>query len=299
MHIPVLYNEALKYLDIKSGENFIDCTLGDGGHTLGILNRNAPDGKVLAIDWDMEMIKRVITRISDFDLRERLILVNDNFSNLKKIVGEHKFSNISGVLLDLGMSSFHIEESGRGFTFLKDEPLGMNFVGDGSRSDYLNAEEIINNYSEKKLAEIFKEYGGERFARSMAQRIAEARKSGPIKTTKELIGVIKSAVPSKYRHGRIHFATRIFQALRIEVNREIENLKSVLPQAFDVLNGGGRLAVISFHSLEDKQVKDFFRDKKTKGEMQILTKKPIKPSFEEVKNNPRARSAKIRIAIKI
>src|SRR3990167_3687288 len=236
MHIPVLYNEALKYLDIKSGENFIDCTLGDGGHTLGILNRNAPNGKVLAIDWDMEMIKRVITRISDFDLRERLILVNDNFANLKKIVNEYNFNNISGVLLDLGMSSFHIEESGRGFTFLKDEPLGMNFVGDSFGGDLPSAEEIINNYSGEKLAEIFKEYGGERFARSMAQRIVEARKLGPIKTTKELIGVVKSAVPSKYRHNRIHFATRIFQALRIEVNGEIENLKSVLPQAFDVLS---------------------------------------------------------------
>ena len=143
MHIPVLYNETLKYLDLKSGENFIDCTLGDGGHTLGVLNRTAPNGKVLAIDWDMEMIKRVITRISDFDLRERLILVNDNFANLKKIVNEYNFNNISGVLLDLGMSSFHIDESGRGFSFLKDEPLGMNFVGDNSCNDLLNAEEII------------------------------------------------------------------------------------------------------------------------------------------------------------
>ncbi|MEK7627618.1 MAG: 16S rRNA (cytosine(1402)-N(4))-methyltransferase RsmH, partial [Patescibacteria group bacterium] len=284
MHIPVLYNETLKYLDLKSGENFIDCTLGDGGHTLGVLNRTAPNGKVLAIDWDMEMIKRVITRISDFDLRERLILVNDNFANLKKIVNEYNFNNISGVLLDLGMSSFHIDESGRGFSFLKDEPLGMNFVGDNSCNDLLNAEEIINKYSGEKLAEIFREYGGERFARSMARRIVEARKIMPIKTTKELIGVIKSAVPSKYRHNRIHFATRIFQALRIEVNREMENLKSVLPQAFDVLSSGGRLAVISFHSLEDKQVKYFFREKKLKGEVNILTKKPIKPSFEEVKS---------------
>lgn len=266
---------------------------------MGILNRNAPNGKVLAIDWDMEMIKRVIIRISDFDLRERLILVNDNFVNLKKIVSEYNFNNISGVLLDLGMSSFHIEESGRGFTFLKDEPLGMNFVGDGFGNDLPNAEEIINNYSGEKLAEIFKEYGGERFARSMAGKIVEARKTKLIKTTKELIGVIKSAVLSKFRHNRIHFATRIFQALRIEVNREIENLKSVLPQVFDVLNSGGRLAVISFHSLEDKEVKDFFREKKTKGEMNILTKKPLRPFFEEVKNNPRARSAKMRVAVKI
>lgn len=299
MHIPVLYNEILKYLDIQPGENFIDGTLGDGGHTLGILSRNAPDGKVLAIDWDMEMIKRVITRISDFDLRERLILVNDNFANLKKIVGKYNFNNISGVLFDLGMSSFHIEESGRGFTFLKDEPLSMSFAGGNSDEDFPDAEEIINNYSGEKLAEIFKEYGGERFARPIAQKIVAARIAGPIKTTKELIGVIKSAVPAKYRHGRIHFATRIFQALRIEVNREIENLKSVLPQAFDVLNSGGRLAAISFHSLEDKQVKNFFREKKSKGEADILTKKPLKPSWEEVKDNPRARSAKMRAAVKI
>lgn len=299
MHIPVLYNEALKYLDIKPGENFIDCTLGDGGHTLGILSKNAPDGKVLAIDWDMEMIKRVVVRASGFDLRERLILVNDNFANLEKIVREHNFNNINGILLDLGMSSFHIEESGRGFTFLKNEPLDMSFSGGSFRGNFSGAEEIVNNYSGEKLAKIFMEYGGERFSRSMAKRIVEARKTGPIKTTKELIGVIKSAVPSRYRHGRIHFATRIFQALRIEVNGEMENLKAVLPQAFDVLSGGGRMAVISFHSLEDKQVKDFFREKRIKGEMNILTKKPVKPSWEEVKNNHRARSAKIRVAVKI
>lgn len=309
MHIPVLYNETLRYLDIKPGENFIDCTLGDGGHTFGILKRNAPGGKVLSIDLDIEMIERVITRITISDLKERIIFVQDNFANLERIINDYKFKNIAGVLLDLGMSSYHLDNSERGFSFQRDERLDMRYsvnfqfpppaTGQAiSNFQSLTADEIINTYSKQKLEEIFLEYGEERFAGQIARKIVEVRQARPIHTTRELVSVIKLAIPLKYQHSRIHFATKIFQALRIAVNQEIENLKLVLPQAFDVLEKGGRLVVISFHSLEDRIVKNFFRDKSQENKIRILTKKPVTPSDEEISSNSRARSAKMRVAIK-
>lgn len=298
------------------GENFIDCTLGDGGHTLGILKKNAPDGKILGIDWDIEMIKRVIVRLSNEDLRDRFFLAQDNFSNLEKIVDHHKFKNIAGVLLDLGMSSYHIENSERGFSFRGDEELDMRYnknfqfplallaftkrAGQALPTfQSLTAEEVINTYSEDDLERIFREYGEERFARQIARKIIEVRGARPIRAARELVNVIKLAVPIKYQFGRIHFATKIFQALRIAVNQEMENLKLVLPQAFNILEKGGRLVVISFHSLEDGIVKNFFRSQSQENRVKILTKKPILPSAEEINNNPRARSAKMRAVVKI
>lgn len=263
---------------------------------MGILKSNEPEGKILAIDFDIEMIKRVIIRVSNLDLKDRLILEQGNFADLKKIVEKHKFKKIAGILLDIGMSSYHIDESVGGFSFRKEEDLDMRY---DRSSGLITAGEIVNTYSVDDLERIFKEYGEERFSRAISKKIIETRKSGPIKTTRDLVNVIKWAIPRKYQHGRIHFATRVFQALRIETNREIENLKSVLPQAVDILETGGRLVLISFHSLEDREVKHFFKNQANENKIKILTKKPARPSLEEIKNNPRARSAKLRAVVKI
>jgi len=285
-HIPVLQKEVLEYLSPKPNQNFIDCTIGEAGHTLAILEKNKPEGKVLGIEWDIELYKN----LSKLTIN-KLSLVNDNFVNLKEIVDREKFKPVHGILFDLGMSSWHLEESGRGFSFLRNEPLDMRF---GVQNE-LTAEEIVNKWKAKDIEKVLEEYGEERFAKRIAKNIVEIRKFKPIETTFQLLDVIKKAVPGWYQHRKIHFATRTFQALRIAVNDELENLKEVLPQALEILMPGGCLVIISFHSLEDRIVKNFFANQKFK----ILTKKPITPSEEEIKINPRSRSAKLRAILKI
>ncbi len=285
-HIPVLQKEVLDYLNPKANQNFIDCTIGSGGHATAILEKNRPKGKVLGIEVDSELIKNLASI-------ERLILVNDNFRNLKIIVEKYNFGPVQGILLDLGISSWHLEKSGRGFSFQRDESLDMRY-----RKNNFTAEEIINTWLEKEIEKILREYGEERFARRIAREIIKERKVRPIKTTFRLIEVVKKAISRRYLHQRIHFATRTFQALRIAVNNELENLEKVLSQAINVLEPKGRLVVISFHSLEDRIVKNFLRDKSKEGLVRILTKKPIRPTLEEIRNNPRARSAKLRAALK-
>ncbi|MBL7053062.1 MAG: 16S rRNA (cytosine(1402)-N(4))-methyltransferase RsmH [Candidatus Portnoybacteria bacterium] len=285
MHQPVLLNEVLEYLNPSPGKNFIDCTIGFGGHALSILEKNKPAGKVLGIDSENKVLEILKEKVSD----QRLILAQGNFINLKEIAAENKFTLINGILLDLGISSWHFEKSGKGFSFQKNEPLIMNYSG-----KELTAEEIVNEWTENELMEIFREYGEERYARSIARVICQKRKIEPIKTTDQLVEIIKQAVPGKYRYRRIHFATKTFQALRIAVNDELDNLKKVLPQAIEVLETEGRLVVISFHSLEDRIVKHFFRQAAKDGFIKILTKKPIMASQEEIELNPRSRSAKLR-----
>ncbi len=292
MHIPVLEKEVIQYLDPKPNENFIDCTIGEGGHTLAILERNGPNGKVLGIDADLEEIQILKSKIKNFG--KRLILVCDNFVNLKEIVVRENFKNIAGILFDLGLSSWHFAESNRGFTFKKNEPLDMRY---GNETAELTAEKIVNYWSFQDIEKILREYGEERFAEDIAQELVKARKISPVKTTFQLMGIIKRAVPVFYERGRIHFATRTFQALRIAVNDELNNLTKVLPQALEVLKPGGRLLVISFHSLEDKIVKDFYRGQTPVG-LKIINKKPILPTNQEIINNPRSRSAKLRAGLK-
>ena len=287
-HIPVLQKEVIDYLDPKPNENFIDATIGEGGHTAAILEKNKPNGKVLGIEIDPEILEK-------FKFQDRLILVNDSYVNLKNIIEKYNFGPIKGILFDLGMSSWHLEESGRGFSFQKDEPLDMRY--DESlkfkvQSSKLTAEEILNKWRGEELEKILREYGQERFAQGIAKKIIETRRIRPIKTTFQLVEIIKRATPSWYHHQRIHFATKTFQALRITVNNELENIKKGLEEALDVLGDGGRLVVISFHSLEDRIVKNFFQERK----IEILTKKPIRPSLEEIKTNKRSRSAKLRAA---
>jgi len=293
-HIPVLQKEVLEYLDPKPNENFIDCTIGEGGHTLAILEKNGPKGKVLGIEWDPELYKKLSR--SDLDrLKARLILVNDNFANLEEIAKSQKFRSVSGILFDIGMSSWHLEESGRGFSFLKEEPLDMRY----NPQNPLSAEKIVNYWSALEIEKILEIHGEERFSKQIAKYIISFREVKPIKTTFQLVEIIKKATPDWYHRRKIHPATKTFQALRIAVNDELNNLEKALPQALNILKPGGRIAVISFHSLEDRIIKNFLKEKAKENILKILTKKPIKPSLEEIKINPRSRSAKLRAAKKL
>jgi len=293
MHIPVLVEEVIKYLDPQPGENFIDGTCGAAGHALAILEKNYPDGKVMCFDWDSESLDRAKKIVADKDgkLLERTIFINDSYANLKKSIIENNFNSVNGILLDLGFSSDQLEASGRGFSFLKDEPLDMRY----SLANNLPAREIINHWQKDEIEKILKEYGEEPWARKISEAIISFRKVKIILTTKELLGVISAAIPQKFQHARIHFATRTFQALRIAVNDELGNLQRFLPEAIDILASGGRIAVISFHSLEDRIVKNFFRESAKAGQGKVLTKKPIIAGEAEVQINLRSRSAKLRI----
>ncbi|OGZ67734.1 MAG: 16S rRNA (cytosine(1402)-N(4))-methyltransferase [Candidatus Staskawiczbacteria bacterium RIFCSPHIGHO2_02_FULL_34_9] len=293
IHTPVLEKEVLNYLDPKPNENFIDCTVGEGGHSVSILEKSGPNGMLLGIDLDSRQVENSRNRLSDF--KERVILQNDSYVNMKDIVVRENFKPVNGILIDLGYSSWQIEQSKRGFSFSRDELLDMRY----DMQNTLTAEKIVNEYPENELQRILRDYGEEKFFRQIASRIVNERQKKRIESTKHLIEVIRMGLPPKFRKGRINFATKTFQALRIEVNGELDNLKKALPKAIDILAPGGRLAVISFHSLEDRIVKNFLKDKEKENLIKISTKKPIIASSKEVFNNPRSRSAKLRSAIKI
>jgi len=292
MHTPVLLKEVIEYLNPQPNENFIDATIGEGGHAKAILEKNKPAGKVLGIEVDPMLYQTAKNQMQD---RERLILVNDSYVNLEKIVKEKQFQPVNGILFDLGMCSWQIEESKRGFSYLKDEPLDMRF----SLGSTLTAAEIINFWKIEDLEKIFKEYGEEKYAKRIALAIKEVRRKKRIVGTQELVEILKKALPKNYDDYRLHLAARTFQALRIAVNNELENLKMGLILTLKILAPQGKIIVISFHSLEDRIVKNFFRDKAKQNILKILTKKPITSSQEEIKNNIRSRSAKLRAAIKI
>ena len=297
MHVAVLRQEIINFLAPKPGENFIDGTCGSAGHTLAILEKNQPGGKILCFDWDNDALARArkITEAKNKKLLERVIFINDNYANITRVVRKNNFGPVTGILLDLGMSSEQLAESGRGFSFLKDEPLDMRY----SLKQKLTAREIINQWDQRALEEIFQKYGEERRAREISRIIIKNRKLKPILTTRELIDTIALVIPKKFQYARIHFATRIFQALRIAVNDELENLQRFLPQAINILTKEGRLVIVSFLSLEDRIVKRFFQQQAKEEKIQILTKKPVVPTFDEIKINPRSRSAKLRAALKI
>jgi len=294
IHTAVLKKEVLQHLNPQANENFVDCTIGEGGHAEEILLKTKPGGKLLGIDLDPKQI--VSGHWLEAHFQDRVILVNDSYSHLQEILDKKIFQPVNGILLDLGMSSVQLEGTEKGFTFKIDQGLDMRY---NDQAGYLTAEKIVNEWPEEKLEKIIKEYGEEKFSKKIAKEIVESRKRGRIRTTFQLIEVIKNATPPQYQRGKIHYATRTFQALRITVNDELENLKKVLPQAIESLVPDGRLAIISFHSLEDRIVKNFFLEEVKKGKIKILTKKPIIASSAEIKENPRARSAKLRVAIKI
>ncbi|KKU91077.1 MAG: Ribosomal RNA small subunit methyltransferase H [Candidatus Jorgensenbacteria bacterium GW2011_GWA1_48_11] len=295
-HVPVLLEETLKVLDPRPGEFFIDGTLDGGGHAIAVLERLGSNGLFLGLDWDETMIKGFqerIAKISNFQFPiSKLILIKENYKNIPMILKKRKLNKADGLLLDLGFSSAQLE-AGRGFSFSKDEPLLMTYSAD-SKPAY----EWIGDLKEKELAKIINNFGEERFADRIARAI---KKNLPIKTTARLAQVIKEAVPFRrsplgknYERGRLNPATRTFQALRIFVNQELDNLQTVLNQIPNILNPGGRVAVISFHSLEDRIVKNSFRALVGAGRAELINKKPVVASREESSNNPRSRSAKLR-----
>ena len=281
VHKTVLLNETIDGLNLSEKSVVVDCTFGGGGHSREIL-RKFPKAKVIALDqdksvWDGE--------------DERISFHNKNFRDLDKVLGSEK---VDGIIFDLGLSSDQLENSGRGFSFLKDEPLLMTMKKNPSEED-LTAGEIVNTWEEKNLADIIYGYGEERFSRRIAKGIVEARAKAEIKTTTDLVKIISEAVPAVYRRGRLHFATRAFQALRIAVNDELRSLQTGLQKGFDALKEGGRMSVITFHSLEDRVVKKFYKKMEQEGKVILINKKPILENEENLKNNPRARSAKLRI----
>jgi 16S rRNA (cytosine1402-N4)-methyltransferase len=287
-HIPVLPEEVIKQLKPLKNQNFIDATVGFGGHAAKILAKTGPEGKLLAIDQDPIALEEAKSNLEKFS--ERVSYANVNFSELGLIVRQWPVGEIDGILFDLGVSSFQLDSAERGFSFTKDGPLDMRMSPKISKS----AEDIINKASFAEIRKIIGEYGEEPLAGKIASEIVRARAKKPIKSTSELVGVIAKAIPERFKNGRIHFATKTFQGLRIAVNDELGALENGLKQAKQILSPGGRIVVISFHSLEDRIVKRFFE-----SNMEVLTSKPVMASAEEANLNPRSRSAKLRAAIKI
>ena len=302
-HIPVLSREVIETLGVLPGGRYIDCTLGSGGHSQAILEHSFPGGQLLGIDADPDAVQRSENKLKYFD--KSVLIVNDNFVNLRDICVKLDFFPVHGILFDLGLASPQLEEDGRGFSFQHDAPLDMRF----SPTQRTTAADIVNTYPEIELARIIKTYGEEIHSRQIARYIVQKR---PIHTTGQLAEIIEQATGG--RHGKIHPATRTFQALRIVVNHEMENLESALSQAVSLLGFGGKIVVISYHSLEDRIVKHFFQKESKdclcppevlkcvcghKANLKIITRRIITPAFAETEMNPRSRSAKLRGAERI
>lgn len=307
-HDPVLYNAVENYIQLQNGDTAIDCTLGLGGHSRLFAETIGKEGTLVAFELDEKNLETANNRLKDIKNKNK-IFINKNFAHLQEEVKERDIKNIKLVFFDLGLSSPQVDDSERGFSFMKEGPLDMRF----DKKSPITAEMILSQYSEKQLADIIYEYGEERMSRKYARVIKE---NLPIKNTTELAALIASCAPpiKKGKKSKKHPATKVFQALRIAVNNELELLKDALEQAIKVLEPGGRLIVISYHSLEDRITKNVLRDATKdcicppelpmcqcdhKPQLKILTKKPIIPEFEEIEQNPRARSAKMRIAEKI
>lgn len=291
MHIPVLLQEVIDGLAIASGDTLVDATVGGGGYTRALCEKVGGKGVVVGFDQDGDAITRAQALLVDVPCT--LHLVCANFREMRAELQKLGIQHIDGAAFDLGFSSIQLEESGRGFSFLADEPLTMALATDEKKVPF-TARDIVNEWDEEDIANVVFGYGEERYARRIAKAIVAAREGEPIETTAQLVAVIKDAVPGRYRTGAIHPATRTFQALRIAVNDELNALKEGLEAAYEMLSPGKRIAVVSFHSLEDRIVKEFSKEKEKDGAVRV-TKKPITPSDEEIRNNPRSRSAKLRI----
>jgi len=308
-HIPAMPVEVACYLNCRPGKVYVDCTLGGCGHAMEICRKIVPDGLLIGIDQDMDAIKNAKRKLRPYERSVRLF--NENFTNLKAILSHLNITSVDGILLDLGLSLYQLESSGRGFSFKRNEPLDMRM---NIQSD-ITAEAIINKSSEENLRIIFFDYGEERRAKQIARKIVKTRKDKPIKTSKHLADiVIKATAKSASVRQRIHPATRVFMALRIVVNRELERLESFMENVADYLNPGGRLCVLSFHSLEDRIVKHRIKALEKgctcppqfpkcvcnkKSVLRSLTRKVIRPTKEEIAKNPMARSTRLRAAERI
>ncbi len=291
-HYPVMYREVLELLDIRKRKTIVDCTVGTGAHSYKFLKAAKPDAHLIGIDRDQNSLDVAAQRLKDF--KGQFTLVKENFINLDIVLENLNIKEVDVFLFDLGISTYQLSNSDRGFSFLKEGPLDMRMDNDS----FLSAYDLINNLSETELGNIFKKFGEERHFRKIAHSLVEARKNEPISTTTQLTKIILGSVPAKSRYYRIHPATRVFQSLRIAVNRELEVLEPALTKAVSFLKKGGRVGVISFHSLEDRIVKHAFKDYTSKGLVRIVTKKPLVPDNSEREENPPSRSAKFRVAEK-
>lgn len=306
-HVPVLYNEVMEALNIRADGIYVDGTVGGGGHSSGICERLSEQGTLIAVDRDTAALQAAGERLKAYNCTKKFI--HANYSNVDEIANSAG-SKVSGILLDLGVSSFQLDTAERGFSYMQDAPMDMRMNED----DALTAYDVVNNYSEKELTRIIREYGEENWASRIAKFIVDARKDKPIATTGQLVEIIKSAIPAKARRTGPHPAKRTFQAIRIEVNAELEHLQRAVEKLPDMLEPGGRIAIITFHSLEDRIVKNAF-DKRLNpctcpkefpvcvcgkvADVKKVTRKPIEPSEEELEVNPRARSAKLRVLEKL
>ena len=306
-HVSVLFRESVDALNVHDGGVYVDGTMGGGGHSEGIL-RKSRDCALIGIDQDAEAIRAAQKRLAPFS--DRLVTVNRNFSDIKSILGTLKIDAIDGALLDIGVSSYQLDNPERGFSYMHDAPLDMRMDTSQEKQAY----DVLNSYSCEDLTRIFYEYGEEKWSKRIAEFICERRAEKPIVTTYELVDIIKAAIPKKARLEGGHPAKRVFQAVRIEVNDELLVLKTAVNDFIDCLRSGGRLAIITFHSLEDRIVKQAFAEMAKgcicpkelpvcvcgrKPRIRLVSRKPILPSEEEIKNNPRSKSAKLRIAEKL
>ncbi|SKA77071.1 16S rRNA (cytosine1402-N4)-methyltransferase [Clostridium sp. USBA 49] len=306
-HVSVLLNETINGLNIKEDGVYVDCTLGGAGHSEKILKKLSKSGKLIGIDQDQDALKAAQKRLSNYD---NVVFVHDNFLNINSILNELNIDKVDGILMDLGVSSYQLDEAERGFSYMKDSFLDMRM----NRESELSAFDVVNSYSEEKLYKLIKDYGEEKFAKRIAKFIVEKRKEKDINTTFELVDIIKNAIPAKARREGPHPAKRTFQAIRIEVNKELEILGKAIEDSVERLKVGGRISIITFHSLEDRIVKNKYKELENpcicpknfpicvcgkSPKLKIITRKPIEPSEEEILNNPRSRSAKLRVAEKI
>lgn len=309
-HKPVLLNECIEYLNIRADGIYVDATVGGAGHSSEILKRLGPEGLLIGIDQDAEAIEAAGQRLGKVETEGRYVLYHTNFENIRGILEKQKINSVDGVLMDLGVSSHQLDEGERGFSYQHDAPLDMRM----DKSTERDAAWVVNNLSREELTRIIREYGEEKWAPRIAEFIVKYREIQKISTTGQLAEIVKAAIPAAARRTGPHPARRTFQAIRIAVNRELEVLEKALNETINLLNPGGRLAVITFHSLEDRIVKQTFRDRAQgcicppdfpecvcgrKPEIRIITRKPVTASQSELEENPRARSAKLRVAEKI
>ena len=294
IHKSVLLQEVLTDLAFEKGNVFVDGTVNGGGHSVAVVEQFGKDISIVGIDLDIDALAKAKDRLA----KGNVILVNESFRNIDTVLDTTGYKQADKILFDLGLSSNQFEESGRGFTFQKDEPLSMSFKKDGGVKGF-TAYDIVNFWDEENIADVVYGYGEERYSRRIARAIVAQRATAPIKTTFELVEVIKSAVPNSYQHKKIHPATKTFQALRIAVNDELGSLRDGLSRGFERLRPAGRMAVISFHSTEDRIVKNFFKDRVSEKRGELIHKKPRIAGQEELAENPRSRSAKLRTIQKI
>lgn len=306
-HISVLLDEVIGGLDIKPDGIYVDCTLGGGGHSIEILKRLSEKGRLIGIDQDTNALKAAGEKLKNF---ENVTYVHDNFYNIEEILKSLNIEKVDGILMDLGVSSHQLDEGERGFSYMQDASLDMRM----NRESDFSAYNVINEYEEKELYRIIKEYGEEKFAKRIAFNIVKSRNEKAIETTLQLVDIIKSSIPAKFRREGHHPAKRTFQAIRIEVNRELYILDKAIEDGVNRLNKGGRITIITFHSLEDRIVKNKFKQLQNPctcpkdfpicvcgkiPKLKVISRKPIVASEEELEDNPRSRSAKLRIGEKV